>query len=260
MAAKKKTSSAKSKKTKKTTASKKTPKKSAKKSTKKSPAKKTSKAVKASKSKTTSKKTKSSAKKKTTSKVKSSQKKKTSTKAAKTKARSKKSTKKSKKTSTKSKRLNYSSIDKQILSALVNANNNALVMDEIEEKLHISEEEIEKSIKRLENKVPPKIRTSTVMYKSKWVKQLTKIDDYGLKATKTSKSTKMVWETMNDLPCFICPFSKKCNEGQETYNPKTCPYLTDWLVTSLKGEEYTGNPFHQEYDSKKSKSKAKTTE
>ncbi|TFH29797.1 MAG: hypothetical protein E4G98_03215 [Promethearchaeota archaeon] len=151
--------------------------------------------------------------------------------------------------------MNYSTMDKQIITALANAPDNSLVIDQIMEKFQFSEEDIEKSIKRLENKIPPKIRTKIVMYQSKWVTELTKIDDYGIKSAKTSKTTNLVWDTVGDLPCFICPYSKKCNAGQEHYNPKNCPYLTDWLVSSIAGEVYTGNPFHQDYESKKSKKK-----
>ncbi|WP_457558115.1 hypothetical protein [Candidatus Harpocratesius sp.] len=151
------------------------------------------------------------------------------------------------------KRKNYFAVDKQILLSLTNAPNNSLVVDELIERFNLSRDEIDKSIKRLENKDPPKIRTNLVMYQSRWVKQITKIDDFGINVKKQNKSKKLVWETINDLPCFICPFSKKCNEGQKQYNPKKCPYLTDWIVSSINNEQYLGNPFHQEYDSKKGK-------
>ena len=151
--------------------------------------------------------------------------------------------------------MNYSTIDKQILTALTNSPNYSLVIDQIIEKFQFSEDDIEKSIKRLENKNPPKIHTKIVMFKSKWVTELTKIDDYGIKPAKAAKTSKLVWNTIGDLSCFICPYMKKCNAGQEHYNPKNCPYLTDWLVTSITGETYTGNPFHQDYESKKSKKK-----
>ncbi|MCF2142061.1 MAG: hypothetical protein K9W44_18575 [Candidatus Lokiarchaeota archaeon] len=154
---------------------------------------------------------------------------------------------------TSTKRKNYFAVDKQILLALTNAPNNSLVVDELIERFNLSRDEIDKSIKRLESKDPPKIRTNLVMYQSRWVKQITKIDDFGITVKKQNKSKKLVWETINDLPCFICPFSKKCNEGQKQYNPKKCPYLTDWLISSINNEQYLGNPFHQEYDSKKTK-------
>lgn len=198
-----------------------------------------------------SQKKKKSASKKTSAKKKVSQKKSTSKKAP---AKSKKSTKKKaavKKTSVK--KASYMSIDKQILLALSNAPDNSLVVDEIQEKLNISSEDLEKSIKRLITKEPPKIRTNLVMYQSRWVKQLTKIEDFGIDSKKDAKSEKLVWDTLNDLPCFICPYTKKCNEGQKQYNPKKCPYLTDWLICSINGEKYTGNPFHLLFDSKKEK-------
>ncbi|MHA1672716.1 MAG: hypothetical protein ACTSYI_03730 [Promethearchaeota archaeon] len=238
MVAKKKSSKMKKKTTVKKTAAKKTvAKKKAKKSTKRAKSTKSTSAPK--------KKTKKSSASKKISKKKTTTKK--STKSA-------KSTKSTTKTST-AKKLNYSTIDKEILSALANSPNYSLVIDQIVEKFQFSEDDIEKSIKRLENKSPPKIHTKIVMYKSKWITELTKIDDYGIKPAKTAKTNKLVWNTIGDLSCFICPYVRKCNAGQEHYNPKNCPYLTDWLVSSISGETYTGNPFHQDYESKKSKKK-----
>ncbi|MHA1610742.1 MAG: hypothetical protein ACTSYU_01710 [Promethearchaeota archaeon] len=255
VAKKKKVSKSKASKSKKKSTSKKTVAK--KKSTKKAPVKKAVAKKKSTKKapvkKAVAKKT---VAKKTTSK-KAPKKSKKSTKSAKSTSSTKKGTTKSarKKDSSASKKLNYSTIDKQILTALTNSPNNSLVIDQIVENLKFSEEDIEKSIKRLENKTPPKIRTKVVMYQSKWVNQLTKIDDYGIKPVKTAKTNKLVWDTVGDLSCYICPYARKCNAGQEHYNPKNCPYLTDWLVSSISVETYTGNPFHQDYESKKSKKK-----
>ncbi|MHA1796365.1 MAG: hypothetical protein DRO88_01210 [Promethearchaeia archaeon] len=191
--------------------------------------------------------------KKTTTKKKVSKKKVNSSK--KTKVAKKVSAEKPPKTPKKAptKKTNYIATDKQILMTLTNAPNYSLVMDELQEKLKISLEELEKSIKRLLAKDPPKIRTNLVMYQSRWVNQITKIDDFGITPKKQTKTGKLVWDTLNDLPCFICPYTKKCNEGQKQYNPKKCPYLTDWLLCSIDGEPYMGNPFHQIFDSKKVK-------
>jgi len=106
----------------------------------------------------------------------------------------------------------------------------------------------------MESKIPPRIRSKLVMQQSRWMTQISKVEDYGLDLSTPKKTPKLVWETLNDLPCFICPYNQKCNDGQELYNPTCCPYLTDWLMSTLNGEiPFQGNPFHQTYELKKKK-------
>ncbi|MHA1438749.1 MAG: hypothetical protein ACTSPD_14355 [Promethearchaeota archaeon] len=43
-------------------------------------------------------------------------------------------------------------------------------------------------------------------------------------------------------PCFICPFVGKCNEtNMDYYNPYHCPWLTEWMETTLEGKKYQVN-------------------
>ena len=92
------------------------------------------------------------------------------------------------------------------------------------------------------------------MENSRWINRVTKIEDYGLKIKSKKKSSKLIWDTVNDLPCFICPYIKKCNYGQKHYNPKECEWLTEWLISNITTtEKFTKNPFHPDYTSKKAK-------
>ncbi len=153
-------------------------------------------------------------------------------------------------TVTKGKRKNYSEIDKEVLDYINVAGSTPILMDNIAHSLDLSRDEVKKSLSRLENKNPPKIQTRLVMEDSRWVLEIRKIEEYGIDHSK-KKVSKLIWDTVNDMPCFICPFSSKCSEGQELYNPKTCPYLTEWLMITINKEEYHNNPFHPEFDVKK---------
>jgi hypothetical protein len=236
-------------------------KKSTKKSSKKKPMKKTSASKKAKpiKKKTTKKK-KTTVRK--TTPVKKQIKKKTKKSVT---PKKKKSTKKSKapkkggksKSSVKPKKRNYSEIDHSLLDLLTSQSDHILYFDAIEESLHLSEEDIKKAIKRLENKQPPKITSKLVMEGSRWIIQIKLVESYGAVLKHSKKANNLIWETANDLPCFICPYIGKCSDGQELYNPKTCPYLSDWLISTVDSSEpFMGNPFHPDFTSKKSKSKA----
>ncbi|MBY9002727.1 MAG: hypothetical protein KGD73_02025 [Candidatus Lokiarchaeota archaeon] len=40
-------------------------------------------------------------------------------------------------------------------------------------------------------------------------------------------------------PCLICPFSSKCNDTNlDQFNPTRCPWLTEWIYTSISGDVY----------------------
>ncbi len=164
--------------------------------------------------------------------------------------------KKISKKSAKSKSKTSSSLDQEIMIFLSNQPNSECSISLIQEKYDLSDEEVKKIVKRLENKNPPKISSKLIMDNSRWITKIKKIEDYGVEI-KQKKKISLIWETSNDLPCFICPHIKKCSDGQEVFNPKTCAYLTDWLQSTLNSDEpFTGNPFHPDYSSKKSKSAA----
>ena len=153
-------------------------------------------------------------------------------------------------TVSKGKRKNYSEMDKEVLDYINAAGTIPILIDKIAHNLDLSFDEIKKSLVRLENKNPPKIQTRLVMEDSRWILEIRKIEEYGIDHSK-KKVSKLIWDTVNDMPCFICPFSSKCSEGQELYNPKTCPYLTEWLMTTINKGDYHNNPFHPEFDVKK---------
>lgn len=243
---------------KKSTKAKKTTK--AKKSTKSTKKKKTTAIKKKKTTKIAAVKKKTTTKKRTTSKKKTSTKKTAAKKATVKKSVKKTSRKSSKraKVSAKTKKINYSEVDNQILDLLELQPEHILYFDVIETQFGFSVDEIKKACKRLENKNPPKITTKLVMENSKWITRIKKVENYGLDISPKKKSSKLVWNTANDEPCFICPYIKKCSDGQELYNPKSCAWLTDWLISTVNSTEpFTGNPFHPDYTSKKSRADSK---
>ena len=203
---------------------------------------------------------KKSTKKKKTSKKTSSKKitkKSKSSKAVSSKTKSKKSTKKKSvsKSDNKSstKKMNYSEIDKLIMEML--DIKPELFIDEIKIQLNLTDSEISKAIKRLKSK--KKIIKKSIMDGSRWNTTLFKIDDYGINP-KAKKKSKLIWNTFNDCPCFLCPVIYKCTSGQNYNNPKSCDYLSKWLESSVNNIPYV-SPFHPNFELKKKKSKSSIT-
>ena len=55
----------------------------------------------------------------------------------------------------------------------------------------------------------------------KWITPEDVIDNFGMDVTSTKKVPEdLVWNTQGDLPCFLCPQTRKCGQGQENLNPK----------------------------------------
>ena len=138
------------------------------------------------------------------------------------------------------------SLDQDILTLLDKQKHNHLLDYEIADKLEKDLNTITIAVRRL--KEMTKVRTKLVMDESRWVTQVKKIHDYNDEQPQTDGKSSLKWEPYNDLPCYICKKKKKCDEGQKQYNPRTCPWLSDWLLCCIKGEDYTANPFHPEYE------------
>ena len=92
---------------------------------------------------------------------------------------------------------------------------------------------------------------------SKWNTTLFKVDDFGI-TLKAKKKSKLIWNTANDCPCFLCPVIYKCTSGQNYNNPKSCDYLSKWLESSVNNIPYV-SPFHPNFELKKKKSKSSIT-
>ena len=136
-------------------------------------------------------------------------------------------------------------LEKAILTILESQSTKTLILEDLIKELNFSQDLISQAVRNLEK--DSKVRTKLVMQRSQWVTSVKKIQDFDFKPKDGSKVNKLEWKPINDIPCFICPYALKCAVGAGTYNPHSCAYLTDWLICSIDGEKYTGNPFHPEY-------------
>lgn len=134
------------------------------------------------------------------------------------------------------KKRNYSEIDTAVYT-LVN-DKHSVLLEFLESHLELTEDETKKAVKRLE--VKGKIKSERVMEGGKWMTRVEAIDNYGMDSNpQTKKNTQeFVWNTHGDLPCFLCPLTRKCGQGQESLNPEKCPDLTGWMDAKLNKKDY----------------------
>jgi len=90
-----------------------------------------------------------------------------------------------------------------------------------------------------------KIKMKRELVDASWTKHIFAIDeiDSKVKELKIDESRKdFIWNMFSRQPCFICPFRDKCNDTNlDQFNPQHCPWLTEWIEVSSKGEEYNIN-------------------
>ena len=134
------------------------------------------------------------------------------------------------------KKRNYSEIDKAVYT-MVN-DKHSILLEFLESHLELTEDETKKAVKRLE--VKGKIKSERVMEGGKWMTRVEAIDNYGMDSSPSPKKNtqEFVWNTHGDLPCFLCPQTRKCGQGQESLNPEKCPDLTGWMDAQLNKKEY----------------------
>jgi hypothetical protein len=119
-----------------------------------------------------------------------------------------------------------------------------IFINEIEETLNLTQDEIKKALKRLEMK--GKIKTCQEMHEGKWCIEAKMVDNFGLdnQMKKKTPQTALIWET-DDIPCYMCPNIKKCKEGQEELNPQKCLHLSNWLDSKINKKDYV-NPYRNQ--------------
>ncbi len=90
-----------------------------------------------------------------------------------------------------------------------------------------------------------KIKMKRELIYASWTKHLFALEeiDTTISDIKIDKNKKdFIWNMLSRQPCFICPFREKCNETNlDKFNPKHCEWLTEWIETYSKGEEYNIN-------------------
>jgi hypothetical protein len=90
-----------------------------------------------------------------------------------------------------------------------------------------------------------KIKMKRELVDASWTKHIFAIEeiDVKVKDVKIDKNRKdFIWNMFSKQPCFICPFRDKCNETNlDQFNPRHCPWLTEWIEIALKKENYSIN-------------------
>lgn len=90
-----------------------------------------------------------------------------------------------------------------------------------------------------------KIKVARELVEASWTKHISLIETFDIKV-KDRKIDKTKDDFILDIfsyqPCLICPFASKCNNTNlDNFNPKHCPWLSDWIKSSLEGKQYTIN-------------------
>ncbi len=90
-----------------------------------------------------------------------------------------------------------------------------------------------------------KIRITRELVVASWTKHIVLIESFDIKV-KDHKIDKQrndfILDMFSHQPCLICPFASKCNNSNlDKFNPKHCPWLSEWIKLSLDGKTYQVN-------------------
>ncbi|GAH40382.1 unnamed protein product [marine sediment metagenome] len=90
-----------------------------------------------------------------------------------------------------------------------------------------------------------KININRELLEASWVKRITIIEkiDVKVKDINVNKNNNdFILDIFSHQPCLTCPFTGKCNNTNlDQFNPLQCPWLTQWVKTSLEGQIYKAN-------------------
>ena len=83
------------------------------------------------------------------------------------------------------------------------------------------------------------------MINATWTKNISLVENIDLEVSELEidKSKKdFILEVFSYQPCLTCPFANKCNDTNlDQFNPKHCPWLTDWINACIEGRKYIFN-------------------
>ena len=90
-----------------------------------------------------------------------------------------------------------------------------------------------------------KIHISRELMVASWTKHITINESYDVEIKDREidrNKDDFILDLFSQQPCLICPFESKCNNTNlDQYNPTHCPWLSDWIKTTLEGELYNIN-------------------
>jgi hypothetical protein len=83
------------------------------------------------------------------------------------------------------------------------------------------------------------------LVEASWTKHISLVEtfDIKLKDRKIDRTKNdFILDIFSHQPCLICPFASKCNSTNlDQFNPKHCPWLSDWISVSLEGKPFNVN-------------------
>jgi hypothetical protein len=88
-----------------------------------------------------------------------------------------------------------------------------------------------------------KISVIRELVEASWTKHISLNETYDVKV-KSQKIDKnkndFILDIFSHQPCLNCPYASKCNNTNlDQFNPKHCPWLSDWIKLSLEGLPYS---------------------
>lgn len=90
-----------------------------------------------------------------------------------------------------------------------------------------------------------KIKVTRELVEASWTKNITIVETFDIKVKEheiDKQKNDFILDIFSHQPCLICPFASKCNNTNlDQFNPTHCPWLSDWIKTSLDGNTYSIN-------------------
>ncbi|NVM17762.1 MAG: hypothetical protein HWN80_08595 [Candidatus Lokiarchaeota archaeon] len=90
-----------------------------------------------------------------------------------------------------------------------------------------------------------KIKVTRELVVASWTKHISIMETFDIKVKDRKidkKKNDFILDMFSHQPCLICPFASKCNNTNlDQFNPKHCPWLSDWIKLSLEGIPYDIN-------------------
>ncbi len=90
-----------------------------------------------------------------------------------------------------------------------------------------------------------KININRELMEASWTKHIILNESYDveIKDRKIDRNkTDFILDLFSHQPCLICPFTGKCNSTNlDRFNPTHCPWLSNWIDTTLEGKIYIVN-------------------
>ncbi len=90
-----------------------------------------------------------------------------------------------------------------------------------------------------------KIQVTRELVEASWTKHISLNESFDVKVKDRNidkNKNDFMLDIFSHQPCLVCPFISKCNNTNlDQFNPKHCPWLSDWIRTSLEGGTYNIN-------------------